>query len=288
MTKRYMTIWFRHLLADRMTLRKPELKDKCFVFKGMVGNRVVVTAGNSNAQTQGIAIGMPLADALAILPDLEVFQEKNGQNEQLLKGLGEWCIRYTPIVAIDLPDGLILDISGCTHLWGGEAGYFKEIINRLKSLGYDVRGAIADTIGAVRAIARYGNISPIIKSKQQHEALLPLNPAALQLEQATLQKLNKLGLNTINSFISMPRSVLRRRFGEDILLKIARALGNEEEPIKPIQIPQPFEQRLPSIEPIRTATGIEIAIQKLLELLCKQLNAEGMGLRTATLKCYRV
>ncbi|RYG21321.1 MAG: DNA polymerase Y family protein [Chitinophagaceae bacterium] len=288
MKRRYMTIWFRHLLADRMSLRKPELKDKSFVFKSIIRNRVVVSAGNNNAQLQGISVGMPLADALAILPDLEVFQENPKQHERLLKALGEWCIRYTPAVAVDLPDGLILDISGCTHLWGGEAGYYKEIINRLRKLGYDVRGAIADTIGTARAIARYGNISPIIKCNQQRDALLPLNPAALQLENATLHKLNKLGLNTIGSFISMPRSVLRRRFGDNMLMKIAQALGNEEEQITPLHIPQPFEQRLPGLEPIKTATGIEIAIKKLLELLCKQLNAEGMGLRSATLKCYRI
>ncbi|RYD79395.1 MAG: DNA polymerase Y family protein [Sphingobacteriales bacterium] len=288
MEKRYMTIWFRYLLANRMTLRKPELKDKSFVFKSTVANRVVVSACNNNAQKQGIFIGMPLADAMAILPDLEVFQEIPKQNERLLKALGKWCIRYTPIVAVDLPCGLIFDISGCTHLWGGEAGYYKEIINRLRNLGYDVRGAIADTIGAARAVAHYGIISPIVKSKKQHEALLPLPPAALQLENITLQKLNKLGLNTINSFISMPRSVLRRRFGENMLQQIARALGDEEEHIKPIQVPQPYEQRLPSIEPIRTATGIEIAIKNLLELLCKQLSNDGMGLRAASLNCYRV
>src|SRR5690606_12204311 len=48
------------------------------------------------------------------------------------------------------------------------------------------------------------------------------------------------------------------------------------------------EERLPCLEPIRTATGIEMAVQRLLEVLCKRLAKEGRGLRTAILMGYRI
>jgi protein ImuB len=219
---------------------------------------------------------------------LQVLDHIPGKEARLLRQLGLWCIRYTPVVAVDLPDGLILDISGCAHLWGGERAYLKEIVNKLRASGYDARAAIADTIGAAWAVARFGKTTPIIESDMQEQALVNLPPRALRLEPLILEKLQKLGFSTIKSFMQIPRSVLRRRFGEGFLLKLAQALGLEEEVIKPLIPPVPFAERLPCLEPIKTAKGIEIAIQQLLESLCTRLQAEGKGIRKATLKCYRI
>lgn len=288
MGKRYVTIWFRHLVTDWMTRRQPELQDLPFVFATTVHGRIEITAANKAAEAQGIVTGMRVADAKAVLPSLKVLDNRPGLEQKLLKVLGEWCIRYTPVVAIDLPDGLILDVSGCAHLWGGEHDYLKEVLTKFSTYGYDVRVAMADTIGAAWAIAHYGNVYPIVASGQQTTALLPLHPAALRLEPAILLRLHKLGFHKIASFANMPRSVLRRRFGDALLTRLSQALGQEEEFIQPIYINPPYQERLNCLEPIRTAAGIGIAIQRLLEVICKRLETEGKGLRTAVLKCYRV
>lgn len=288
MAKRFVAIWFRHLLTDWFVRRHPDLRDKPFVLAALIHNRMTITAASSVAEAQGVSADMPLADAKAIISSLQVFDDQPERGTQLLKALGEWCIRYTPIVGVDLPDGLLLDVSGCTHLWGGERPYLKELITKLRAIGYDVRGAMADTIGAAWAIARYGKISPIIESGKQRETLLHLPPAALRLDEIALARLHKLGLHRIGSFINMPASVLRRRFGPLLLSRLAQALGNESEAIEPLHPVQPYEERLPCLEPIRTAPGIEIAIMKLLEQLCQRLQQEEKGLRTAILKGYRV
>jgi protein ImuB len=288
MQKRFVTIWFRHLTTDWLAIRRPALQSVPFVFSAPHHGQMVITATNTIAQTLGILVAMPVADAKAIVPDLHIFPDKPGLVAKLLKALGEWCIRYTPGIAIDLPDGLILDVSGCTHLWGGERAYLKEIVTRLKSKGYDVRAAMADTIGTAWAISRFGQITPIIETGGQAEALLPLPPAALRLEPIILDRLKKLGLCTIHSFVGMPRSVLRRRFGQGLLLRLDQALGNEKEPVELLKLVEPYQERLPCLEAIRTATGIEIAIRRLLESLCQRLREEGMGIRTAALTAYRV
>ena len=156
MHKRFLSIWFRHLTTDWLTLRQPALQHVPFVLVIPDHGRMLITAANTMAETQGIAPGMVAADARAIVPSLEVIDDTPGLNVKLLKALGKWCIRYTPFTAIDPPGGLILDVSGCTHLWGGEKNYLKEIVLRLRNKGYDVRAAIADTPGAAWAIARYG------------------------------------------------------------------------------------------------------------------------------------
>src|SRR5205085_309425 len=101
-------------------------------------------------------------------------------------------------------------------------------------------------------------------------------------------RLEKLGLRQISNFISMPRSSLRRRFGQQFLKRLDQALGCEEEFIQPVIPINPYQERLPCMEPIVTATGIEIALHRLLDALCDRLHQEEKGLRKALFKCYRV
>jgi protein ImuB len=288
MERRFVSIWFRYLSTDWFTLRKPQLGNKAFVLRTPSHGRMVVTAANALAEAQGIYAGMVLADARAILPDLEVLDDITDLVTKLLKRIAEWCIRFTPIAAIDPPDGIILDVTGCSHLWGGDEPYLNDIVTRLKKRGYYVRTAIADTIGAAWAVARYSNRTFIIPSGQQSETLLTLPSAALRLEPDTIERLQKLGLRQIKDFIGMPKSALRRRFGSHIITRINQALGVEEEFIQPVQPIELYCERLPCLEPIVTAKGIEIALQRLLEALCKRFQKEQKGLRAAKFKCYRV
>jgi len=287
MEKRFASIWFPYLTTDRHTIRQPRLRKVPFVLAAPQHGRMVITEANGAAEAQGIARGMVVADAKACFPDLEVTDAKEGLNKRLLKVLGLWCIRYTPIAAMDLPDGLILDISGCAHLWKGENHYLKDIVVKLQKRGFHVRMAIAGTIGAAWAMARFGK-NPIVDDGREIDALMPLPPAALRLEPEVVDRLHKLGLRTIGSFLHMPSSALRRRFGEGLPLRLRQALGREDEPILPLRPVPPYVERLPCLEPIRTAAGIEIAIGNLLEALCERLSGEGRGLRIATLKCHRI
>lgn len=270
-----------------MAIRRPEWKTRPMVCAGASHGRMMVVAANQHANTQGIYKGIPLADARAIVHELEVFDEKPARQQKLLEGLARWAIRYTPLSSTDT-EGILLDITGCCHLWGGEEAYLKHITGRLQSAGYNVKAAIADTIGAAWALSRYGNGAEIVDQYQQHFALLPLPPAALRIAGETTEKLHKLGLGKIERFIKMQRSVLRRRFGENLLLRISQAMGDEPEAFSPITVIREYEERLACLEPIRTAKAIEIAIEKLLEKLCLRLKNEGLGLRKAELKGYRI
>ena len=288
MQKRFVSIWFRHLTTDWLTRRKPALKDVPFVFAAPERGRMVVKAVNPVAAGSGIYVGMVVADSRAILPNVQVFDNQQGKEITLLSALAEWCIRYTPIAAIDPPDGLILDASGCSHLWGGEQQYLKDLVTRLAAFGYHVRPGMADTVGCAWAIARYGRIKLIVDPGGNVEALQHLPPAALRLDAGIIEKLEKLGLADIGSFMNMPRSALRRRFGEALLLRLDQALGQGIEYVQPVKPIEPYQERLPSLEPIRTAPGIIHALQALLDRLCKRLSAEERGLRKAVFKCYRI
>jgi protein ImuB len=269
MQKRFVTICFRHLKTDWLSFHRPALLNTAFVLASPDHGRMAITAVNVIAQKKGIMPGDVVADARAIYPGLQVINDKPGLAEGLLNSFTKFCIRYTPVVAIDPPDGLILEATGCPHLWGGEKQYITEIIMRFKGFGYDIRAGMADTIGTAWAVTRFEKKELIIETGQQKLALRYLPPAALRLEPGILQRLNKLGLRTLHSFMSMPRAALRRRFGQQLLTRLDQALGYEE-------------------EMIITAKGIQIALERLLEKLCHRLQQEQKGLRLACFTCYRL
>lgn len=287
MQRRYVSIWFPHLITDWFSNRQPYLRDIPFVICASSHGRMMITAANQAVIKTGITRGMVLADARAILPSLEVLDDKPGLPDKLLLRLAEWCIRFTPGAAADPPDGLLLDVAGCPHLWGGDHRYVEEIGRKLRERGYSVRIAIADTIGAAWAVARFGNSSPVVETAQHVEALLDLPPEALRLEEPTVERLHKLGLDRISKFIHIPRATLRRRFGNHFLMRLDTACGHETEVLHFVQPIVPYYERLPCLEPIATATGIAIALDRLLNALCARLQQDQKGLRTAVFSGYR-
>ena len=288
MPKRFMSICFLHLQTDWFIRRQPALAATSFVLAAPDHGRMVISAASASAQIHGISRGTTVADARAIIPDLAVFDDIPGLSTRLLTNLAQWCIRFTPSVAIDPPNGLLLDISGCAHLWGGEKNYMTEIQTRFKNFGYHISIAIADTIGAAWAACRFAKDNDIIEPGLQTAALLSLPAAALRIDAAITERLEKLGLRQISSFINMPRPSLRRRFGQQLLQQLDKALGHTEEIIIPLIPPEPYQERLPCLEPIVTAKGIEIALERLLETLCLRLQQEEKGLRHAIFSCYRI
>ncbi|MBO9595683.1 MAG: DNA polymerase Y family protein [Niabella sp.] len=282
--RRYLSIWFPALLADRALRLRPELKDTPFIIAASQRGRLMVKAASSLAVHKGIVQGMAVADAKALLPELTLFHYKAGAEEKLLNRLATWCFRFTPVVAADLPDGILLDISGCAHLWGGEPSYRDTIIRNLTASGYQVRAGIADTVGAAWAIARFEATHFIVAPGQQEAALSALPPAALRLEPPVLERLQKLGFAHTGSFITMPATVLRRRFGQQLLTRIGQALGHLPEAPVPLQPAAVFREQLSCTEPVHTRVAIDIALETLLERLCNSLQQAGRGLRSAIFK----
>ncbi len=288
MEKRYAAIWFPYLLANRKVRQDPALAHTDFVIAAPVYGKMVVKALSPGSGAKGIRTNMVVADCKTILPELEVFKWEEQSEHQLLKALGEWCIRFSPVVAIDLPQGLILETTGCTHLWGGEEAYLQDIVQKFSRMGYQVRVAIAGTIGVAWAMSRFSQSAFIVPPQQEKKALLYLPPAALRLEAVVLEKLSRLGMYHIDSFINMPGSALRRRFGNHFLQRLHQALGMVPELVEALQPSTPYFLHLPCLEPVRTAKAIEIALHQLLEDICMRLKKEETGIRSCIFTTHRV
>lgn len=288
MQKRFVSIWFRYLKTDWFSLHDPQLRKLPFVLRAPSHGRMVITSVNAIAEHKCISIGMALTDARALEPDLQVRDDMEDLPQKLLQRLGEWGIRFTPVVSVDLPDGLILDATGCAHLWGGEERYIRDITGKLSDRGYSVSVTMADTIGLAWGQARFGGENRIVTKENHMAVLAELPPEALRIETEIAHRLHQLGLHRIGQFIQMPRSSLLRRFGPSFIHQLNKAIGQEMEIIEALQPPEPYQMRLPCMEPIVTAEGIEIALNRLLEDLCKRLEEEHKGMRVAVFKGYRI
>lgn len=274
-------------MTDWYIRRQPANQNTPFVFVAKQHNREVVTFSSAAATDKGIFAGMVLADAKVLQPLLQVIQD-NPDPAELLHRIALRFIRYTPEVALDLPDGLILNITGCAHLWGGEEAYYRDIIGRVRAGGYHVRGSIADTIGAAWAFTRHLKEPPIIPPGDHLRLLKELPATALRLSPDTLARLRKLGLSKIQNILNQPRQTLAPRFGKELPERLDQAFGQTEEYIISVIPPVSYRERLPCLDPVVNAGGIEYALSRLLEMLCQRLQREGKGVRTALFQCHRV
>lgn len=222
-------------------------------------------------------------------PDLMVAQEDAAADARLMAMLAEGCGRYTPLVAVDGRDGLLLDIGGCAHLFGGEAALLTDVVERLQARGFAVGAGLADTIGAAWAVARYAaeELPSIVLSGGERDALCPLPLSALRLSSDCVGVLGRVGLRRIADIVDLPRAPLAARFGGELLRQLDRALGREREPLNPrLPVPPYFtEQRF--AEPIAREEDVLACVQKLVARLRGMLERRGEGARRIELSLFR-
>ncbi|WP_197420658.1 Y-family DNA polymerase, partial [Sphingomonas sp. CCH5-D11] len=196
--------------------------------------------------------------------------------------------RWCPVVALSDSDGLFLDITGTSHLHGGEARMARRLLRLLARLGITAQVAIADTAGAAWAFARQRAQAAIIPSGEHCAALAPLSVAALRLDDAARELLARLGVDTIGELMAMPRAPLVRRFGKAIAQRLDQATGAAPEPLTPVIPAQPIAVTRRFAEPIATAEAIGHWLAGLVDDLAAELAKAGIGARALAFVAARV
>jgi protein ImuB len=290
-SRRYLSVWLRRLPTDRIARHlpaEPAEPAEPLVVVAPLKSALRLCAVNDAAAALGLANGMALADARAMHPRIAVAQADAQADLTLLVAIADWCDRYTPLVGLDPPDGLTLDISGCAHLFGGEASLAHDLARRLETRGMQARLAIAGTVGCAWGVARYATHDvPRIESGDERNTLSPLPLAALRLSSDTLEAFSKVGLKRIADVLDRPRAPLAARFGADFVRRLDQALGIEDEPITP-RLPLPValaEQRFP--EPVAHERDVLGTIERLAARLGHVLEQRGEGARLLQAALFR-
>ncbi len=245
-----------------------------------------LAAVSPEASALGLTPGLTLADARARIPGLAAADHDPEADAALLGRMAEACDRWTPLVALDPPHGLTLDVTGCGHLFGGEAALRRLVVGRFRQDGFAARAAIAGTPDAARALVRFGRVT-IAPPGGEAAAVRPLPVAALGLGEDVRRALSLAGLKRIGDLADLPSQPLAARFGEDLPTRLRRTLGEEDRRITPMRPPPACRVERRFAEPIAHADAIDGTIRALLGQAAALLEAVGQGGRVFEASFFR-
>jgi protein ImuB len=250
-----------------------------------------LVALDRTAERRGLRLGLSLADARGAVPDLVVAEADEAADHALLESIADWCDRYTPLVALDPPHGLFLDISGCAHLFAreggdGEAALLADCLDRLHSQGFAAIGAIASTAGAAWALARHGG--GIVPPGGEGEAISGLPVAALRVGKDEEELLDRLGLKRIGDLFGKPRAPLAARFGAALVRRLDQALGSEDEVLSPRRPAPELSAERRFAEPVADQASLLETVRSLARTLAPELERRGLGARLLEAAFFRL
>jgi protein ImuB len=225
--RRILSLWLPRLPIDRIKRKLAAAlveDDNPSIVVIKENNALQIYALDDQAARLGLDVGLPLANARAICPDLRVFDADEAADARTLDDIADWCDRFTPLVALDPPHGLYLDITGCVHLFGGEAAILQLVCGLLTAQGFTVSAAIASNPVCARTMNRHVH-GRIVRDSEEAEAVSPLPVAALGAGEPITVGLRRAGLKTIGDVASRARHEITARFGAVFTRRLEQALG---------------------------------------------------------------
>ena len=303
--RRILSLWLPRLPTDRIK-RKPKMLSNEAVIGSREGGAsypvkpfdepTVVVARQNNALQIfalddaaahfGLATGLPLANARAICPEVQVYDADEAADAAALNAIADWCDRFTPLVALDPPYGLFLDITGCAHLFGGEAAMMQLACGVLTAQGLAVSAAIAGTAVCARTLTHHVH-GRIVRDGEEAGAVRPLPVSALGADAAVVTGLRRAGLKTIGEVADRGRHEITARFGAGFTALLEQALGQGDAPISPRK-PLPdyiVEKRF--AEPVATEAVISATLSGLAVRLVAAMAKQGKGARRLEARFFR-
>ncbi|HEY3891484.1 MAG TPA: DNA polymerase Y family protein [Bradyrhizobium sp.] len=296
--RRILSLWLPRLPIDRIQRQfacgsaAPDEAASCqsvdtpSIVVARQNNALQISALDAAAARLGLEIGLPLANARAICPQLRVFDADEAADAGLLSDIADWCDRFTPLVALDAPHGLFLDITGCAHLFGGEAALMQMLCGALRRQGFAVSAAIAATSVCARTLRNHLH-GRIVGEGEEAAAVEPLPVFALGADQSITRGLRRAGLNTIGDVAARARHEIAARFGAGFTTLLEQALGEGDAPISPRK-PLPdyiVEKRF--AEPVATEGVISATLSRLAQMLVTAMDKQGKGARRLEASFFR-
>ncbi|PRD43424.1 imuB protein [Phyllobacterium phragmitis] len=302
-SRHFLALWFPHLSTDRLRRENPWRRavDAPLIVVDRIANALRLTAVDRNAAAAGLHVGMALTDARALFQNLEVATAAPDEDARLLDRLADWCHRYSPLVAFDPPHGIVLDITGCDHLFGGLEAMLRDVVTQLRKNGFAVKAAISGNARAARALARFsrGGVfsaddNDIIFKNDNifddgNDSILRNLPLiSLEIEEMSLVGLKRAGLRTIGDVAALPRAALTARFGEAVVERLDALFGRAAKPVSPLRMIPVCVAGRRMAEPLIVMDAVEALLGQLGDELFSFLEERGEGAREIEAAFFRV
>lgn len=277
--RRVLCVWF------------PRLATQCVVRPERAGGRPLVTAVHGGtvvaavskaAEAAGVRPGMKWGDAQARCRSLVAVPPDPEREARSLRAAARMAERYGPWV-VEGEDGFLADVTGTAHLFGGEPAMLEDCRRVFGERGWSVRAAVAEGPGAAWGLARFAARELVIGSP---EALRRLPVEALRVDAGTAARLRRIGLRCVGDLADRPRTALAERFGERLVRRLARMLGERAGGSEPLGVcpPRPaLRVRWEGMESLLVPEAVETVCAGLLETLCARLRRGDLGARKIVL-----
>ncbi|QIO43081.1 DNA polymerase Y family protein [Rhizobium leguminosarum bv. trifolii] len=288
---RVVSIYLPDLATDRIRRADPNIPlEQAIAVIAKSGSKRWVSAADAAARKAGLRVGMPAAKAQALFQGLMMVDADPAADSTALERIALWALGiYSPIVAVDGVDGLVMDTEGADHLQGGEEPMLTGVANRFRSAGLSARVAIADTWGTAHACARAITRETVIVPRGEIvRAVEKLPLSLLRLPSKIVEDLRVLGFQTIGELANTPRAPLALRFGPELGRRIDQMFGRTSEPIEPVHSPEWSEVTRQFAEPIGAAETINKYVARLVIELVEELQRKGLGARRTDLIVEKV
>jgi protein ImuB len=288
---RVVSIYLPDLATDRIRRLDSSIPpEQAIAVIARSGSKRWVSAADAAARKSGVHVGIPAAKAQALFRGLTMIDSDPVADATALEMIAFWTLtQYSPIVAVDGADGIVLDTEGADHLQGGEEPMLARIANQFRAKGLTVRVAIADTWGAANACARAINRETVIVPiGETVRAVEKLPISLLRLPDKVVGDLRTLGFKSIGELANTPRAPLTLRFGPEVGRRLDQMFGRTSEPIDTIRTAELVEVSRAFAEPIGAAETINKYVGRLIVELVAELQRRGLGVRRADLIVEKV
>jgi protein ImuB len=231
---------------------------------------------------------MAVAAARALAHDLVARPRDPAEETEALLGLAGWAAQFTPAVAIEHPDGLVLEVAGSLKLFGGLERILAGLREGCALMGFGALVASAPTARGAAWLARAG-VERSMENANPLAAALAALPARIAAREAdTLEALAAIGVQTVGELLALPRDGLARRFGQALLDDLDRALGRAPDPRAFYVPPAKFHARLELPAEVTQAESLLFAARRLFVQLEGFLAARAAGVQRVELRlCHR-
>lgn len=265
-----------------------------------------IKAMDRHAAAHSLTIGMALTQARAIAPHIQIATAEPQKDADYLRDCALACEIFTPLVAVWRKDGLLLDVTGCEHLFGGEKKLVAYARQRLRRLGLEVRTAFANTPHAAWALARFAHETPhpsLATVESEHDIngevvftptlsemekrLLALPIHSLEAGKAVLIALSRAGFRVLGDLAKRPSHLLTARFGADLVTTLKRILGQEDSRITPLRPAPPILAEAVFPEPLTQMGALLTALETLANRIGSELEQNARGGRQFEASFFR-
>ena len=268
-----LCLWLPTFELRLELVRSPELDSTSVALLAIEGGtRHSVWQLSERAADAGVQPGQLVSQAVSLCPALTLLEPDPAHYAAAQDALVEVLAELSPVVEPSGQGCVFLGMDGLGRLHGSPPNQVRRVLRALfrvlpPPLVAATRVGLAPgKFGAWVAAASARPGEPVIVPERELGTFLASRPvSALPVQEATLDRLERLGVRTLGELLRFPTPALMGQFGEEGARARAWASGERIDPVRPWRPARPVRVALDFPDPVGQVEIIHGALDRLLE-----------------------